>query len=351
MKIVTTEVVAMGGRLPRPVGNVRASWRRRDGLLLRLTDEAGRVGQGEASPLPGYSPDSLAECRDALATLPPPELDDGTPIVVQLPSLLETVATPAARFAVETALLDLAGQRAGLPLAVLLGDGASIRRVPLSALLVGAGEAAILDQAERAIARGIGTLKLKVGRDFSAEMRLLFALRGKFGDRVKLRLDANGSFAIADVAARLLTLRAIEPELVEEPVADIAWLGPSPVPIALDESLRRPWPEIARAVESKNVRTFVLKPTVLGGSLACIALARRGRSLGADAIVTHTFEGPVGLAAAAALALALPSAGACGLDHHPGIDAWPAMELPFLVGDSIIASDRPGLGIETVRRQ
>jgi O-succinylbenzoate synthase len=36
---------------------------------LELTDEEGRVGRGEASPLPPFSPDTIAACEEALAAI------------------------------------------------------------------------------------------------------------------------------------------------------------------------------------------------------------------------------------------------------------------------------------------
>jgi L-alanine-DL-glutamate epimerase-like enolase superfamily enzyme len=66
-------------------------------------------------------------------------------------------------------------------------------------------------------------------------------------------------------------------------------------------------------------------------------------------VVTHCFEGPVALAAASALALALPndhpSPLACGLDRHAALDAWPELPLPMLTDASVQLLDTPGLGI------
>ena len=49
--------------------DARRNWSTRESLLLRISDSAGRSGIGEASPLPGYSRDRLAEAEAALAEL------------------------------------------------------------------------------------------------------------------------------------------------------------------------------------------------------------------------------------------------------------------------------------------
>jgi hypothetical protein len=50
------------------------------------------------------------------------------------------------------------------------------------------------------------------------------------------------------------------------------------------------------------------------------------------------------MAAAMELALAIGAGHACGLDHHPLRDAWPAVEPPRLRVSSVEPVDAPGLG-------
>jgi L-Ala-D/L-Glu epimerase len=65
--------------------------------------------------------------------------------------------------------------------------------------------------------------------------------------------------------------------------------------------------------------------------------------------VSHVFDGPVALAACAALALALAGqVAACGLTPHPGLQAWPEMRLPFLRGAKLACWENPGLGMAEV---
>ncbi|HUB05907.1 MAG TPA: hypothetical protein VMB50_02850, partial [Myxococcales bacterium] len=86
----------------------------------------------------------------------------------------------------------------------------------------------------------------------------------------------------------------------------------------------------------------------LGGLLGCLALAERFAHPGARFAVGHAFEGPVGLTACAALALALQARGlptlAAGIDRHVGLSAWPPVELPFAPGDELRPWRAPGLG-------
>ncbi len=360
MRIVRASVVNVGGPLPAPVGNAWTSWSERRGLVLRLFDEDGRMGQGEASPLPGYSPDDLESARAALAREPwgaVDPLDEKAPLGPQIRHALEQVDpdVPSARFALETALLDLVGQRLGRPVHDILSGGEPCGSVPVARLLDARDASGAIGAARRALHRGITTLKVKIGRDFVKDVELLAALRAELGDEVALRVDANGTIPPEHVADRLLALATLRPELIEEPVptdaldalADV----PLPVPVALDESLRGAEGErrMSRLVQAGVCRFVILKPTVLGGILHCMELARRARAGGAEAIVTHTFDGPVAMAAAAALAVALPPPRrAAGLDRHGGLRAYSEADAPVLDGGEVVPGEAAGLGVKAV---
>lgn len=358
MKIAGATIERFSGALPQPIGNARRAWRERSGLLLTLVDDDGRAGQGEASPLPGYSPDDLESCRAALSAL-----DWGELVAAGSASPLELLAAasnrvpaelPAARFAVETALLDLAAQRAGRPAWSLLRS--SVRRldsrplpVPLCGLIgtADAGTDAVLGGAARLVARGLATLKLKIGQ--AGDLELARALRAQVGDCVLLRFDVNRAWPETDARERLASLAAVSPELVEEPAKALHTLGTSPVPLALDESLQQPGAlqQLGPSLRELRVEAVVLKPAALGGLVRSVELAGRAQSLGLGVIVSHLFDGPVALASAAALALAVASPErASGLDRHAGLDAWPAVDIPIVGGTHVVPDGRQGLGIE-----
>jgi o-succinylbenzoate synthase len=333
MNVQLAALRPLSARLPAALSNANRSWDERAGLLLELSDERGTVGRGEASPLPGYSPDELEACRAALAALPSLSVDLAAPLVPQLAaaSALISAELPAARFAVESALLDLAGRRLGAPAHALLG---AARPAPVALSAAADGEDPIAT-ARAAWARGIRVVKRKIGpHDDGVFARLRSAL-----PELGVRLDANRSLPEELAAARLRALAPLGPELVEEPCRDLASLGVAPVPIAADESLREGWP-------TAIVSAIVLKPALLGGIARCLELAQRARAQGIHVIVTHMWDGPLALAAAAALALALAPERACGLDRHSGLALGPEARLPFLSEAQIIAGEWAGLGVE-----
>jgi o-succinylbenzoate synthase len=356
-------VTTRRARLARPVGSAAAQESERAGLFITLVDDDGHVGHGEASPLPGFSRDDLLQCAAALhgiaqdgVKLPSSVAAGGGP--TGEPSDLETQLDriraavphdcPAARFAVETAVLDLLGARFERPAWQLLG-GSGERR-PLAALLRTESERELLESARAALDRGVAAVKVKLG--FSPpleEIRRLERLRAQIGPNIPIRLDANGAWPVAEAPARLAALAAIGPEFVEQPVAsaELSALDRSAVPLALDEALIELSPaDLEGVVDRIPVRVLVLKPMALGGIVRCFELSRWAASRGVDVVVSHLFDGPVALAACAALALAVGSPGrAMGLDPHAALGAWPPVALPMFETGAISALDRPGLGL------
>jgi o-succinylbenzoate synthase len=309
-------------------------------MLVRIEDD-GAVGIGEASPLPGFSRDTLTDCEVSFDQL------------VSSASATAPAAPPfpaALHFALETARLDLIATRLGLPAARALAPRPVRDRAPLSALLDLFDPDR--DAARRAVDAGFRTLKLKIGRAgrFAEELAALTGLRRAVGPDIALRLDANGTLADPVVALRALA-DAIGPELVEEPVPAErlreVFSDRPPARLALDESLiRLTTAEIAGLIHDGLTDALVLKPMLLGGIQACLDLAALAKERGVPVTVSHAFDGPIALAAACALALALPGTLlACGLAPHAGLAAWPRADLLCLDGPEIVVPAGAGLGV------
>ncbi len=342
---------AVGGALAQEAGNAHHSWKRRDALLVVVRTREGLRGVGEAAPLPGYSNESLAACQSALDSLQLPEGELSLAYIRQrVGSIAE--ALPSARFAIETALLDLLAQVRGLSVAAILAEARAVGPRACGELL----RCGLLDSrdpigsAQHLALRGLRCAKLKVGRDWSRELPTIRGLRAQLPS-LRLRLDVNGAWSVAEAQARLLELAELDIEFVEQPVtpANMGAIKVSPVPLAADESLRSA--ETRNLLESlladRSLVALVLKPSILGGALACIDLADWGASRQVEAIVSHCFEGPTATAAIAELALAIHSGFAAGLDTHAGLSVYPGVQVPQLAALDI-RSHAPGLGVQAL---
>jgi L-alanine-DL-glutamate epimerase-like enolase superfamily enzyme len=346
-----------------PSGGVRVRSRR--GASVRLIAADGTEGWGESSPLPGTSPDRWPEVLGELRALRPRALGEalesmagiarGPADAREVAGPIETalarleLRSPSARFAVETALLDLAARRCGVPLHRVLAPSGVVTAQPIAALIDAADPVEAAVQARGLVAAGYGTLKIKAGLRFDEGLRCVHAVRDAVGAEVAIRVDANGAWNARDVPARLAVLASLDVELVEEPGSAGASCSPR---VALDESLARMEAGALLPVllASGACRAIVLKPTLLGGAARCIALAAEAARHGGAIVVTHAFGGPIELAVCAELALALsallPDARllAHGLAPHAVVRAIGAVP-PQLDGARIVPVARPGLGL------
>ncbi len=345
---LTVSVVSTARTLPRPVRNARVEWSQRASSIITLESDTGIRGQGEAAPLPGFSPDDLPASQQALAAVDLSGISEqiaaDQDLIGELgrASLRIPPTLPAARAALEGALLDLWARAARVPAwALLLPTGITPKARAVAALLSGEPEQA-LAQALAARARGIASFKFKIGRPgaLERELRAVEQLRAELGPLARLRLDANQALSVAEAKHYLPRFAAYELEFIEEPCApsELSQLSELGLPWALDESLA------IGARPRTGDRAVILKPTLVGGVSGCFALARAARAIDAQVILSHAFEGPLGLGLSAALALSIGSeASAHGLDLEGAL--LDHSSLPYFSGAAIQAWSEPGFGI------
>ncbi|WP_309891767.1 o-succinylbenzoate synthase [Archangium sp.] len=349
MRVTETDLRPLRLEFIKPLKTARATYGAREGFVVKLRDEEGRLGQGEAMPLPEFGTESLSECERALnahlCMLPLP-LGEGWG------EGLRTVP-PAARHALEQALLDLQAQRQGVPLSHLLCAEAR-SEVQVNALLGAQTPEALAAEAHRAVSEGYETLKLKVaGRPVEEDEARLAAVRESVGPTIRLRVDANGAWKESEAGPALERLSRYDLELCEQPVAAeehealVRLQEHAPCALAADESLTLPESLQFLLQSPATVKILVLKPMVLGGLLPTLELARRAAKRGMEAYVTSSLDGVIARAGAAHLAAALPSgryASGLGVGH---LFANEPENHPFRpVGGRIRLPTRPGLGVE-----
>lgn len=205
-----------------PLRTARGVWYEREGILLRLETEDGRVGYGEVSPVDGFGTESLDHAESFLASLRA-SVDESS--VLSVPENLR-----CCRFALGSAWWQL--EAPDVPYS--LGNTA----------LLPTGEMA-LEAMVRFLEEGFLSFKIKIGvapaREELANVQALLSLMPA---EARLRVDANGAL---DEAGTGLWLDALNGhrgiEFLEQPmeagaerrVRDLA--GSRDVAVALDESL------------------------------------------------------------------------------------------------------------------
>lgn len=304
-------------------------------VYVRLVAGDGVSGLGEAAPLPAYDGVSEEDVLGALRRWDP----DGP-----LPEL------PQAAAAVDLALWDLRGRRAGEPVWRLLGAG---DRDPPGAIEVNATIGAVAAEAAGRAARaarraGFTCVKVKVGvGDDLARVR---AVREGGGPQMAIRLDANGAWSVEEALATLSALAPLGLELCEEPVHGAAALrrvaDGSPVRVAADESAGEVLTAADGSVGEPGLArragaAVCLKIAASGGISGVLRDAERARAAGYEVYLASTLDGPLGIAAALHAAAVLRPDRSCGLATLGLLGLEDA--LPVLDGRMAVPRD-PGLG-------
>jgi L-Ala-D/L-Glu epimerase len=329
-------------RLRTPLEAAHGTVAERELLDVLVIAADGVTGAGEAAPLPSYDGVTLDDVRAALEDCRPVLGGaDGMPRGMVAAACREAAVLPQATAAIDLALWDLFGRRAGEPVWRLLGaeKGGS---VPVNALIVAEDRRRAAEEATAAVEAGFRCLKLKVG--IGDDAGRVAAVRAAVGPDVALRLDANGAWPAEEARAHLRALAPSGIELCEEPVHGVAALRTvqdgSDVMIAMDETSIAPG-----ALDSGATRAVCLKLSRCGGPSGLIEAAEKARAADAEIYLASTLDGPLGIAGALHVAAVLGPMRPCGLatlEAFADLDVDPAL----VVRDGAMrVPGGPGLGV------
>jgi muconate cycloisomerase len=357
MQVTGIELIPYALPFERPYVTARGALERREMLLVRLRTDAGLEGHGEAVALSlrgGEGLDAIARgIRKVARRFRKADLSDFAgpePFLAAIDVFIHVAAgrrlPGPAKAALEMAILDLAGKASGRPVHALLG-AEEPEPIRCNATLVAGPPEEVAADAERWAARGFETFKLKLGAgDDVAQVR---AVRDALGEAARIRVDANGAWTTEEALRLLRELEPLGIELAEQPVADERGMAEvtreSSIPIAADETVAS-GKEARRAKERAACDLATVKLSKVGGVGEANGIAAE-----LPIYLSSALDGPLGIAAAAHAAQALPFEGpAAGLAH--GL----ATQLLFsetiagtqceIDGGSLTLPPGPGLGVE-----
>ena len=318
--------------------------RSRKGLLLRLTGDDSSEGWGEASPLPGFSLETLGEAAEQLMDALEAMAATGRSSSQDTPFILHPDTVASVRFAIELATLNLNAARRGVSALELLDPNAG-GLLPINGLLSGQANE-VVAASRRMRDAGYRTVKLKVGSlPVEADAERVREVSVVLGHGISLRLDANRAWSFDEALAFANATREVRIEYIEEPLGDAALLprfaDESGVPVALDESLIGIEPEDLE--KHGYAQAVVLKPTLLGGISHTLRMAEEAHRLGMTPVISSAYEAGIGTLSLISLSAATGGEPA-GLDtyrriaedtlipppelHSPTIDVRSMLETP-----------------------
>jgi L-alanine-DL-glutamate epimerase-like enolase superfamily enzyme len=309
-------------------------------VWVRLTDDDGITGWGEANPVQYYgeTPESVCAAFEAYRGVLESAENPFAVQEIEAACADDLGGNDSARAAIGAALYDLIGKRLGLPVHTLLGLDPS--RAPVTSFTIGIDEPEVVRQKVRE-ATEYPILKVKVGTDQDEE--ILSVVREE-APNVKLRVDANTAWYPKQAVARIKQLERFDLEFIEQPVAahDIDGLRfvreRSPLPIIADESSLKSTdiPRLAGAVDGINI-----KLAKCGGLTEALRMIHTARSHNMSIMLGCMVGTSLGMAAAAQLA---PLVDYCDLDGAALLAEDPFAGFSIARG-RIHLSAEPGLGV------
>lgn len=248
------------GQTSRGTLNSKPSW-------FFILEHNGYSGVGECSVIAGLSPEYPDGYEQKIFEIAE-KINSGV-----VPSLDDLDEFPSIRFGLETALLDLQHESAGIlfPSAFTRGE----KGIPINGLIWMGNKQEMQSRIREKLDQGFRVLKLKVGAlDFDEEISLLRNIRNQFKPAdLEIRLDANGAFSVNDAPEKLKQLSDFHIHSIEQPIKAGQWEAmaeichTSPLPVALDEELIG---IINTIIKEKMLDTIkpqyiILKPSLIGG--------------------------------------------------------------------------------------
>lgn len=324
-------------------------------VLVRLADTSGRVGWGEAGPIPQWSPETVGSVLDAVRHHLGPAVTGREPAdLAGLHAALDGAIAPGrdrgmpiAKAGLDLAAHDLLGRQLGVPLWQLLGRR-GLRAVRLSWTVLAEDPTASVHAGLEA---GFQHFNVKVGLGLERDAGLVRTVRELAGPQAFLWADANGGYRPHEGLAAARALAAAGADVLEQPypphalTACRSLVAAGVLPVALDEAVTAP-AELAEAATHRALDLFVLKATRTGGIWPSRLCAELALAHGLGLLASGLTDGGLAFAANVGLAAALGVERPCALNGPQLLaDDVLAAGLPR-DGDTVRAPEAPGLGVE-----
>src|SRR4030066_156033 len=304
LKITGVDIYAFDIPLREPfkisIGTVYAA----NDVLIMIHTDAGIVGLGEAcpfAPITGETQEMNLAAAKGLREI----------VLGKSPLAIESLvhgfgpflhSNPSAVAAFDTALYDILGKVAGLPLYRLFGGDKPSFGTDITTDLDEPEKMAA--KAAEFVGRGFDTIKIKVGQGQEIDLRRLEAIRQAIGYERKIRIDANQGWTPPLAIDTLKKMEKFPVEFVEQPVlaTDVAGLkavhAVSPIPVMADEALFYP-ADALKLIKAEACAYFNIKLMKAGGLLTMRKIAQVAAAANMLCMVGCMIDSRLGLTAAA----------------------------------------------------
>jgi muconate cycloisomerase len=339
-------------------GNVTTEGKPAERVLVKVT-AGGVTGWGEATPTPAWTYETVESISTTIARYLAPalvgrpawDLDGACAVYEKVINRGLTIGSPIAKSALDIALHDLLGRALGVSVGVLWGQR-RLDRITLGWIVAGQTADEVRQAVEEGRAHGYGAYKVKVGlHDEATDLSVVAAVREAAPD-APLWVDANQAYTV-DGALRMarrladLNVSAFEQPLPANDVTGLRRLRDhSPLPVALDESLRHP-SDLATFVKLDAVDIAIAKVQRSGGLTLSRRLCQLAEDAGLRIMGSGLTDTDLGFAASLHLFAAFGVDTPVDLNGRQFVrSAYVGGETVKVTGGTALVPTGPGLGVE-----
>lgn len=332
---------------------------RRPSVLVRLSDEDGYEGWGQAVPVPSWSYETAETVEStlrgylgaALIGLDPADLNGVHARMNETIRPAFSTGQPFCKAAIDIACHDLLAKREGIRLVDLLG-GAGAESLQLSWTVAAGSPQEVEDQLTLGLQRGYQNFNIKVGGTQTAafDLELAATVRSANTDGF-LWADANTGYTLEralELAPRLADLGV---DVLESPLPPNQLRGyqtlraQGALPILMDEGIVSPQ-ELDEFISLGMMDGAVLKPARNAGIWPSIRIVELLSKHGLLILGSGLTELDVALAASAHLYAWACIDHPCALNGPQFLTSGIDRQEPAVREDVLPLPTRPGLGVE-----
>jgi len=352
MKIKHVAVIPVQLKLTEPYTIAYETIDHAVNVFLRLETASGLIGYGCAAPdlaVTGETGESVQQDLEG----PAREILMGRD-ALRISRILEDCtknlsAHPSTLAAIDMALHDLLGKKAGLPIWKILGG---YRRSIITSVTIGILPlVGTIEKAQQFVHQGFKSIKIKGGKDVESDIEKVRRVREIVGPRIELRFDANQGYTVEESQKFVNGVTAAHLELIEQPTpkGQPDMLGrvtqSVTLPVMADESLMS-LRDAFRLARKDLVDMVNVKLMKVGGLIEAMHINSVARSAGLEVMIGCMDESAYAIAAGLHYALARSNVCYADLDGHLDLIDDPAAGAVFIKKGYIFPNDQPGIGFQ-----
>ena len=320
------------------------------GFAVRIRTDDGLEGRGEAVPsrrITGGTAGSTASTLDMLKPLLEGKEESS---IERLWEIMEgaVIGNYGAKSAVDIALWDIMGKRAGQPVCKLLGGYRDSMNTSFTVDLGTMEEAE--EQISEYLRMGVNTLKVKLGKGLREDYDRVKKTRQMAGDGRMIYVDFNQSYTPKKAIELAESVHKFEIEFLEQPVKakDLDGLkfvrDRSNIPVMADEAVHGP-EDALRIIRMEAADMLNMKLVKAGGITRGKRLIEIAGTAGLPTMIGCMVERRIGITAGVHLALALKNVHYTDLDGYQSLSKEITSDGVLLEEGQHHVSGKPGLGL------